>query len=68
MTEERYQDINRMSERADLDSLRRTHQHPSRWELRRTRMELALKNHTLRTAVLALAIVVALLLGYVVMT
>lgn len=58
------QPSDRMLERPDLGALREKIEHPSRARIRRERFVNALKNPTLWTAVLALAIIAVLVFGY----
>lgn len=55
-------------ERPDLDALREAYHAPSRWELQMERAKSILTSRTFWTVVMALAIVVALIIGYIGLT
>lgn len=55
-------------EQPDLEALRDSYKGPSRWALRWERLSQFLKDQTLWTALLALAIVAVLVVGYLAMT
>lgn len=55
-------------ERPDLDALREAYHAPSRWELQLERVKTILTSRTFWTVVMALAIVAALIIGYIGLT